>query len=690
MKIDKTKLVTFFSWSLLVFFVLSVVLYIFCERLVSSYNLRSSALIEDRNGNEIALKQNLSGNYSRYIENVPQNFKRLLLEKEDRHFYQHPGFNPVSIIKALLDRVGIGSRRASSTITQQLVKLLLGQENERNLKNKAIEFFYTISLEIFKSKEEILTMYVNSAYFGNQSTGLAEASRLYFNVSPDFLSTGEIIQLLATIHSPTDKNPSRPTNEKEAELVADNLGIDPKTVSFIPFQSVQTTMEGYHRMDNSFFELSALLKDIPTKKTTIDKGLTNKIRELISGSMASLESKKVKNAAVVVIKLPENELLAMIGSPDPTADTEGYKINMATEARAIGSTIKPFIYVKAFEKGLRPYTLVNDQEYKYITALGFPLYPKNFDYKYRGEVSLHYALSNSLNVPAVKTLEYFGLDDFYSFIENDLNYKPVQDLKQYQLGIALGSLEMSLYNLCHYFTIFSNHGILKDIKLSFPKEEKRGKEIVREEYIELINKILSDRKTGIEQFSMKSNLNLPQINYALKTGTSRDFRDSWVIGYTPDFLVGVWVGNHDGSPTDEVSGQLGAGAIWGRVMGYMINSEYNKKTKFNFDYIKEYSDKETGSISFGLENDNYEKIKNLLLATERNIIINPHDNDNFMTDENSQIILKANEKVKWFANGNLVAEGTEASFTPVKTGKIEIKAQASDDFYEIVDIFINK
>lgn len=690
MQINKTKLISYLSWFLLGFFILSVFSYSLEERLITIYNSRSSSLIKDRNSNEIALKQNLNGYYSRYSDNVPENFKKLLIQKEDRYFYRHPGFNPISIAKAVWGRFGLGSRSASSTITQQLVKILLGQENERNYKNKIVEFFYTVGLEVFQSKEDILKMYANSVFFGNQTQGISEASRYYFNTSPELLSQGEIVQLIATIHSPTDNNPSRPSNEENSKIIAQNLGIDLNNISFIPYKSVKSNIADYSRLDSSFFELSDLLKDSPGSQVTIDKALTEKIRTLIDGSLIALESKNVKNAAAVVLKLPENELLTIVGSPDPTINQEGLKINMAVRPRAIGSTIKPFIYVKAFEKGLRPYTIVDDQEYKYLTANGFPLYPKNFDYKYRGEVTLHYALSNSLNVPSVKVLEYFGLEDFYSFIENDLEYKPVQDLSQYQLGIALGSLEMSLYDLCHYFTIFTNHGILKDIKLYTAKEQKKGKEIVSEQYVELINKILSDRKTGMEQFGMKSNLNLPQDNYALKTGTSRDFKDSWIIGYTPDYLVGVWVGNHDETPTDEISGQIGAGAIWSQIMSYLYNSSYDRKTKFNFDYIKEFQDVSDRSVTFGLENDNYDKIKNALLATERSLIINPHDGDNFLQTDDSQIILKAKEKVKWFVNGNLATEGDNTSFTPIKTGKLEIKALATDGYYEIVEIFVNK
>jgi membrane carboxypeptidase/penicillin-binding protein PbpC len=314
--------------------------------------------------------------------------------------------------------------------------------------------------------------------------------------------------------------------------------------------------------------------------------------------------------------------------------------------------------------------------------LGFPLYPKNFDWKYRGEVNLHYALSNSLNVPAVKVLEYVGLENFYQFLEKDLEFRPVQDFRNYQLGIALGVLEMNLIDLAKYFTIFPNQGILKDLKIDFAQKQSE-KLISKPEYIQLVNKILNDRKTGIEQFGLKSDLNLFQENYALKTGTSRDFKDSWIIGFTPDFLVGVWVGNTENEPTDAVSGQLGAGKIWSETMELLFNSPYNKKTPFDFSLVKEYNYK--GNVEFGLERDNFEVA--LFALKDNSLIFTPHDGDRFLLG--GQIILKAKESVDWFLNGKLSSTGKENVFVPQKEGIYQIMA-VKGDVKEKVKIFVVK
>ena len=682
MKKFRFKIILIVSFILLIGFLLFS--YSLDKQLLAIYNQQNSVRVKDREEKEIFILPNQKGYFSRYLDKIPLRLKELLIKKEDRYFYYHFGFNPWSLSQAILGRLGVGQRRASSTISQQLVKILLEKELKRNLKNKIIESFYTLALEIYQSKEEILKMYANSVYLGNQIQGMAEASQLYFGVAPDLLTDGQILQLLATISSPSKNNPAKEKNEEIAKSLTQRLKLDTENLTITNSTSVEENMEKNFHFSDLSFELRDFVNNKKDYQLTIDKDLTEKIREIVKRNIDKLKLKGAKNAAVVIIKLPENEILALIGSPDPKLSEEGYKINMLNEPRPIGSTIKPFIYLEAFERGLRPYTLVEDREYKYITAIGFPLYPKNFDWKYRGEVNLHYALSNSLNVPTVKVLEYIGLEDFYKFLEEDLEFKPVQDLENYQLGIALGSLEMSLLDLAKYFTIFPNKGILKELKIFNEYENISSEKVIsKPEYVQLINKILNDRKTGIEQFGLKSELNLFQENYALKTGTSID---SWTMGFTPDFLVGVWVGNADNSPTDGVSGQLGAGSIWAETMNLILNSEYNKKTPFEFNLIEEFQNGE--NIEYGLSNDDYEKSLNILKERDKSIILNPHDGDSFLLEKDTKIVLKAKKNVKWFINSELLSEGENIVFVPQKAGRYQIEAEDDNGLKEAVTIFI--
>jgi len=658
------------------------------KELSEIYTQEESVRISDRNDKTLCLKPNPDGYYAEHIGTIPPRFKELLVQKEDKYFFRHPGFNLVSIAEAILGRLGIGTRKASSTISQQLAKILLKEESARSLENKTKELWYVLALETFQSKDEILNEYANSIYFGNSAQGLFEASRLYFGVDPDLLTDGQIIQLLAALSSPTLDNPAMEANKSAFIALAQKLNLDEKKILFTDKDTIEKNMKKNSHSDASCFEISSF-PQIPSgdTKLTIDSEISEKARKIAEDSLINLNSQNANNAAVLIIKLPENEIISAIGSPDPESSYEGYKINMLENPRAIGSTIKPFIYLNAFEKDLRPYTLVSDKEYKYITAIGYPLYPKNFDWKYHGEVTLHFALANSLNVPTVKTLEYLGLENFYKFLGTDLEFKPIQPFETYQLGIALGSLEMNLLDLAKYFTIFPNKGVLKDFKIYNEERIKPEKKIANPEYIQLVNKILNDRHTGMEQFGMKSDLNLFQNNYALKTGTSRDFKDSWVIGYTPDFLVGVWVGNADNSPMENISGQTGAGRIWTKTMELMMNSEYNKKTPFDFTLVKEFPNSK--DIEYGLAGDNYEKQKNLLKERDTSLILEPHDGDNFLLEKNTSIFLKAREDVKWYIDGVLLDAKQENIFAPQKTGQYQIKAASKSGQAETVTIFVN-
>ncbi len=644
------------------------------------YQANQSFSIIDRNNNIIFSQKNTKGNYAPYLDSVPDNFKNALLQKEDKYFYWHFGFNFLGISQVALNKIGLSQRQGSSTITQQLAKTILSKENQRTLSNKFKEAFYTLALETFNSKEKILQMYINSVYFGNQLQGLKSASYGYFNSNPENLTPEQINQLLLTINSPTNSNPSK---------------------------DYQKNLSNFLDSNKPILELTSYLKSNITKdiKISIDNELNNKIREIVLQNIEILKTKKAKNASVIVLSLPSNQILSMIGSPDPSSNSDGYQINMAQVPRQIGSTVKPFIYLLGFEKGMRPYTLIDDREYKYSTEDGYSIYPTNSDNKYRGLITAHYGLSNSINTLAVKALEFVGLDNFTNFLIKKLNYTPPQAIGQYQIGIALGSLEMSLLDLAHYSSIFPKQGMLNELELFDDKNLNEiyfpytNKEVSQKAYVELINKILSDRKTSIDQFGAKSDLNLQSQNYALKTGTTLDFRDSWIVGYTPDFLVAVWVGNADNSATDGVSGQIGAGKIWNQIMQLMLASNYNLNSKFDFKDIIEFlprdkAGKNINNIQYGLIEDNFEYAQNIIINQDNELILNPHDNDVFAFDQNSKLFLQAKESVIWKIKSlesktwQTIGTGTKVEFTPKEKGDYQITASSSKQSQTILVHFI--
>ncbi|MGD0576515.1 MAG: transglycosylase domain-containing protein [Candidatus Staskawiczbacteria bacterium] len=671
------------------------------KELLATYRANRSFFVTDRNNSAILISKNPKGNYAEYSETIPQNFKNLLIKKEDKYFYWHFGFNFWSIAGAVGNKLGLSRRKASSTISQQLAKILLEEENQRNLSNKIKESFYTLALELFNSKEEILKMYANSIYFGNQFQGIESASKGYFNVSAQNLTTEQIVQLLATINSPTDYNPAGKLNIEKSKILSASLGVE--TNNFMEAKDCQTNIQNYLSNNKPVLELTPYISGNINKnlQLTIDNGLEQQVRSIVSSNIDILKDKKAKNAAVVILSIPNNEILSIVGSPNPDSFSDGDEINMSVEPRQIGSTIKPFIYLKGFEAGMRPYTLIDDREYKYSGPGGYPIYPKNYDFKYHGIMTANYALDNSINVAAVKTLDFVGVENFNNFLTQDLEYKPVQPIEQYQLGIALGDLEMNLLDLSHYFSIFPEQGQLNGLKIFADGTinnkyfSYQNKSIAPKDYIELINKILSDRKTGVDQFGAESSLNLPAGNYALKTGTSHDYTDSWIVGYTPDFLVGVWVGNADDTPTDAVSGQVGAGRIWNQVMQLMLNSGYNQNTQFDFSDVKEYHapNDTLNGVEFGLADDDFEKCQDILEKQDTDFILNPHDGDTFLFTLDTQVSLEAKTAADWTITGPAFAEATAGKqkifFTPKKEGSYKITASSKTQTQTVTINFVD-
>lgn len=662
--------------SLLFFIILSALgTFFIAQRATQIYETLLSDAVYDRNGIPLSIKANSKGLYNYPLTSMGSDFTSLLIAKEDRFFYYHPGINPFSTLRALYHFLQYDNAGGASTITQQLAKNILGTEHTRTVKNKLKETLYAISLELYTDKDDILLMYANTVSLGNQVQGFEAGSRAYFGKSFRDTTRYEHIALLATLANPSKRNPW----EKENEAYATAL----YTTLKLPGQYVTPPItDGYTFQSPSMFEIASLgITCAHSCNTTLDSTVNENLRAILARHIARERSRGARNGAIAVITAHTEELIALVGSPDPEDEAHGGKINMALEPRPIGSTIKPFIYLKGFMEGLRPYSRVDDREYKYPIATGYALYPKNFDGVYHGEVTLHKALSNSLNVPSVKILEYIGLGHFYRFLGDTLSFTPIQPFDSYQYGIALGGLEMDLLTLTHYFTLFPREGTIAPLVTTHnngtttrtlpPQSHIKNVRVVAEpKYTALVTTILSDRLTGVDQFGLKSNLNLSFSPYAVKTGTSRDFHDSWVVGYTPDFVVGVWLGNSENEPLLQVTGQSGAGTIWHDVMEYLKETPYHTDASFGNTGLSQIP---IGpSLEWGLMGDIVDEHETILL--KETLISSPHENDTFAFSSASVIPLHATQSVLWSVNGIAIGEGTEATFVPPTLGTYELGA----------------
>ncbi len=631
--------------------------------------------MRDRNGEPLAVLENNRGHRMLEITSLPPLFEELLLDKEDSYYYWHFGINPIRTIIAVWQHCTGKPVSGASTITQQLAKNLLGNETSRTWSHKLYELLYAIGLEAVYSKEEILIWYANTVYLGNQSQGFETAAQMYFNTSLAEATESQYIALLASLSRPNVYNPWKPAHVAHSEYVAHVLR-GPSYTYFYPSVSSE-----YSFYSPSYFEIRTSNITCSTNcNLTVDGALTEKIRNIVQRITTHESERGARHAAVVVIDPKNSTVLALVGSPDPKSDTAGNQINMTREPRPIGSTVKPLLYLKGFMEGLRPYTLVDDREYKYGIATGFSLYPKNYDGQYNGEVTLNYALSNSLNTPSVRVLEYIGLPEFYTFLDQDLKFLPIREYDSYQYGIALGGLDMDLTTLTHYMTVFPRLGTIAplsigDNSVTAPNLTPQShilttRTISSDAEAGLVHAILSDRQTGAAQFGITSNLSLPFTGYGVKTGTSRDYHDSWVVGYTNEYVVGVWLGNTENEALAQVSGQSGAGAIWKDVMNLM--HEYSA-TDTSINLPKEVTLLPFGTtLEWGLDSDDTSKHRTLLKETS--LIVSPHSDDTFAYLAEGAIPLRASEPVQWSYLNQTLGTGDEISFHPPQPGEYVLSA----------------
>ena len=605
----------------------------------------------------------------------------LVIRSEDRYFYYHLGINPVSTLRSVYYYFFTNGHAGGSTITQQLAKNLLHHENDRTIRNKLTELCYALALELHTSKKDILRMYLDTAYFGDRMEGVEQASLHYFGKGASQLSDGEIVRLLALLSSPSVA-PDTAANTLHAKRIAVRIGVG----GVAPYHPLPRGIEEAKK-DPAMFEIRSLAECTTSCSLTVDGALTAKIRDIVSQNLASPKFASVGSAAVAVIRLGKgnapNQLLALVGTPNPYGGQEGNQINMALSPRPIGSTWKPFIYSVAIEKGVRPYTLIDDSEYRYEIGTGFAFYPKNYDGIYRGPVTVNYALSNSLNVPAVRALGFDGVNAFGEFMQKDLGFIPRQSFDTYQLSIALGGLEMNPLLLAEYFTIFPREGILaplsldssgKSVEVPMQSRLDSPQRIFNATTTELMSRMLSDRLMGIEQFGLESNLNLPFENYAVKTGTTYDYHDSWTIGYTSDIVVVTWIGNSDNKAMDQLSGARGAGKIWHDVLALLYARGDTHPEPFRSVDVETVTTLE--GESFGLGDDNVEAARAML--SHKEAVLEPHDKDVLLYQRGMSVPLRGVVPLSWSVDGLSLGEGLLIFWNPTHAGDYVLKAKAKD------------
>ncbi len=596
--------------------------------------------ILDRNGQLLYEILDPSAGRRNYIpiENMSPYLIAATIATEDQDFYTNPGFDLVAMFRALWENYKTdGQGGGASTITQQLARaLLLSPEErvERSYTRKAREIILAAEITRRYSKDEILELYLNEIYYGNLAYGAEAAAETYFGKSAKDLTLAEASFLAGLPQSPAVydiyTNPEATLLRQQQVLVlmfaassdqnCIKVNTSPNPVCVNPQDAVQAAdeMKVYAFKPLAFdskyphwvnfireqleaqYDAQTIYRSGFTVYTTLDPTLQDKAQQLVTDQVAALADNNTHNGALVAIRPATGEILAMVGSPDFGNSAIAGQINMATSpTRQPGSSIKPFTYVAAFEKGWTPSTLIWDVPTQFPDGANPPYEPRNYDGKFHGAMTVRVALSNSFNIPAVKTLEFVGIYDDPNTPQKEGLIGMAQRLgitsltrNDYGLALTLGGGEVSLLDMTSAYSVFANGGqrippvsILKITdyagNLIYEYKPQPGEQVIRPEHAYLISSILSDNNARSWMFGPNSLLNL-SFPVAAKTGTTNDIRDNWTMGYTPDLVTGVWVGNADYTPMLNSSGLTGAAPIWSQFMEYAVPYlTNNAPTPFN-------------------------------------------------------------------------------------------------------------
>jgi penicillin-binding protein 1C len=522
------------------------------------------------------------------LSEVPPNLVHAMLAAEDKRFFDHRGVDVAALLRAVFDNLRHRHvTSGASTITEQLVKI--SDPRPRTLATKFLEAARALRLEQIWNKQQILEAYLNRLDFGNLNIGVASAADYYFGKPLTDLSDAEAAFLAGLPKNPTRLNPhSGFDRAKHRELTVLQRMRDDGWLTADQFSRAaqeQLRLQPRQRLFRAPHFVDFVLQNLPPGATsvittTLDLNLNRFVEDTVHERLASLHSKNVKDAAVVVIDNRSGDVIALVGSENYFAPGAG-QVNGAAARRSAGSTFKPFTYLLALERGATPATIVADVPAAFMTTDGI-YRPENYNKHCYGPLRYRLALANSLNIPAVKVLNSIGgaatlQDRLRAWGMTTLD----QPAEHYGLGLTIGNAETRLIELTNAYAALARLGEWKPYRVLLDPVSGAPADTApvalaattpqTHDSAWLIADMLSDNSARLLGFGMNSALRF-EFPVACKTGTSTDFRDNWAMGFTPEFTVGVWVGNFDGSPMREVSGVTGAAPIMHTVMEHIHTS----------------------------------------------------------------------------------------------------------------------
>lgn len=539
------------------------------------------------------------------LSNVPAHLIHATIAIEDKDFYKHKGFDIYGILRAFNKTIFQGTLQGGSTITQQLVKSVF-LSPERTVNRKLKELYLAFRVEMAFPKDRILEMYLNQVPFGGTAWGISAASEQYFGKKVEDLTLAESALLAGlpaapSYYSPFGQDPSRAKVRQilvlnrmieEGYITRDEAEVASKEElkfreSTINIKAPHFVMFVREYLANKYGEVVAAQGGLKVT-TTLDLKVQDEAQKIVADNISKLTSYNVGNGAALVVKPKTGEILAMVGSKDFFDVENDGNVNVTVALRQPGSSIKPINYATALERKLiTPATVIMDVPTTFSGGPQ-PYRPVNYDGRFHGPVSVRSALANSYNIPAVKVLALNGVVEMINQARK-MGITTFADESRYGLSLTLGGGEVKMTEHAQAFGVFANEGERVDLNPILKIEDSKGRvieefkqpkgeRVLSRETSFLISHILSDNGARSAAFGASSLLNIKGKTVAVKTGTTDDKRDNWTIGYTPNYLVAVWVGNNDNSPMNPriTSGITGATPIWNEIMTYVLADKVNE------------------------------------------------------------------------------------------------------------------
>lgn len=544
------------------------------------------------------------------LDEIPQHCINAVIATEDANYWSHPGVDPEGILRAAWINLRGGDIIAGgSTITQQTARLLLldpQQQAERTIRRKLREMALAIQLQNRSGKEHVLTLYLNQVYFGNLAYGLEGAARAYFHKSAADLSLAECALLAGMVQNPILHDPLSDLESAQSrqqivlglmhkEDYISAAQMDTAERDELQFGSVRFPIEAPHFVMAVWKQLE---RQYPQQVygggldviTTVDLNWQQTAQRIAQRQLAALNSPEngvpanARNTALIALDPHTGQVLTMLGSPDYFDESIDGAVNATLASRQPGSALKPFTFAAAMnpqrDNPMTAATVLLDVKTPFVTRRLESYTPSNFGQVEHGPVTVRESLGSSYNIPAVLALEDVGLQAFRQ-LAGEAGMDTLVDNSRVDLSITLGGGEVRLLDLAAAYSIFSNGGYRLDPSMILKVTARDGRvlyewdapplnqQVLDERVAYLITDILSDNSARIPSFGEHSAMQIGRPA-AAKTGTTTDFRDNWIVGYTPNLVVGVWVGNADNTPMVEVTGVSGAGPIYNQFMRQVL------------------------------------------------------------------------------------------------------------------------